>query len=339
MLIVYPKYTPCSTILQTFLLLLLLILLLIQPLEFLIIIHLFTLILYNPNGIIMFLKLNAIQKYQYLIPPLLLIQNPVLNLPMEIVKVQEMALNILTHIFTGVVLIISVLNASPRIIYVHRGIISVGCNKGIRIYDPYADNRFRSLLCNTDKGKGSVTHRSHIFTDTYILPPSSAVCDDGKRSITIDNAGGKSDISEMYSIDYFTQMYEAKNTIFEKEVNYWIDYKMVDFICTIDSHRVGVSVARAMGYPTSDKFTPHMASKLLYKKLYGLIVARNAVVKSQSFFKSILHIWCQDTHVADLLRDAFSNLDDNDYGLDVKGILLLQLTVCDDPQLYKNFIR
>ena len=115
--------------------------------------------------------------------------------------------------------------------------------------------------------------------------------------------------------------------------------KMVDFICTIDSNRVGVSVARAMGFPSSDKFTPTIASRLLYKKLYGLIVARNAVVKKQSFFKSILHIWCQDAHVAQLLRDAFANLDDDDYGLYVKGVVLLQLTVCDDVQLYKNILK
>ncbi|CAH6419997.1 Hypothetical protein HVR_LOCUS1052 [uncultured virus] len=173
----------------------------------------------------------------------------------------------------------------------------------------------------------------------YYLPPASLVCEDARRSITIDNAGGKSDISEMFSIDYFTQMYGARNTILEKEVSYWIDYKMVDFICTIGCSRVGVSVARAMGYPTSDKFTSTMAARLLYKKLYGLIVARNAVVKNQSFFKSILHIWCQDIHVAQLLRDAFANLDENDYGLDVKGVVLLQLTICDDQQLYKNLIK
>lgn len=184
-----------------------------------------------------------------------------------------------------------------------------------------------------------MTHRSHIFSDNYILPASHTVSEDAKRSITIDNAGGQSAISEMYSIDYFTQMYGATNTIFEKEVSYWIDYKMVDFICTIESQRVGVSVARAMGYPTSNKFTSEMASKLLFKKLYGLIVARNAVVKTQSFFTSILHIWCQDAHVANLLRDAFSNLDDDDYGLDVRGVLLLQLTICDDPQLYRNVLK
>lgn len=215
----------------------------------------------------------------------------------------------------------------------------VAPNQASRVYSPYADKKFRTLLGVSNRNKGSVTHRSHIFIDQYILPHRSLVCEDAKRSITIENAGGKSEISEMYSIDYFTQMYGAKHTILEKEVNYWIDYKLVDFICTIDSHRVGVSVARAMGYPTSDKFTADMASKLLFKKLYGLIVARNAVVKEQSFFKSILHIWCQDIHVAELLKEAFSKLDDNDYGLDVKGILLLQLTICDDLQLYKNILR
>lgn len=184
-----------------------------------------------------------------------------------------------------------------------------------------------------------MTHRSHIFTDAYSLPAYDQVCEAAKRSITIDNAGGKSEISELYSIDYFTQMYGASNVILEEEVTYWIDYKMVDFICTINSRRVGVSVARAMGYPTPESFTADMAAKLLRKKLYGLIVARNAVVKEQSFYKSILHIWCQDANVAKHLQDAYANLDDNDYGLDVKGVLMLQLTVCDDPQLYKNVLR
>lgn len=188
-----------------------------------------------------------------------------------------------------------------------------------------------------DRSAGPVSHRSHIFIDSYILPTS--VCTDAQRSMDIDNAGGKSAVSEMFSIDYFNRMYNAENTIFEQQVGYWIDYKMVDYICTINGSRVGVSVARAMGYPTIDDFTEDNAEKLLQRKLYGLIVARNAVIKDQSFYKSILHIWCQDMRIAQLLRQAYSNLDDNDYGLDVKGIVLLQLTVCSDDQLYKNYLR
>lgn len=210
------------------------------------------------------------------------------------------------------------------------------CRSEINV-DAYGE--FRSRLASVTNSRGLITHRSHIFVDRYILPPSSTICFDARRSLLTENAGGKSEISEMYSIDYFTKIYHANKTILEKEVSYWIDYKMVDFICTINSCRVGVSVARAMGYPNSINFTDEMAASLLYKKLYGLIVARNAVNKSHSFFKSILHIWCQDNRIAMLLRNAFSKLDDNDYGLDVKGILLLQLTVCGDPQLYKNFLR
>lgn len=187
---------------------------------------------------------------------------------------------------------------------------------------------------NSDTGKGNITHRSHIFKDEYTLP--RYVSEDAKRSVSIENAGGQSEVSEMYSIDYFCNSWRATSFIFEKEIKYWIEYKMVDFICTINGQRVGVSVARAMGYPTSESFTMETAAKLLHKKLYGLIVARNAVVKSQSFTKSILHIWCQDAHVAELLQETYSNLDENDYGLDVKGVLILQLTICADRRIYKN---
>lgn len=197
---------------------------------------------------------------------------------------------------------------------------------------------FRDLILTSDRSRGPITHKSHIFTDLYVLPSYNDVTEQAKSSRDIDNAGGKSDVSEMFSIDYFMQIHDAHSIIFETEVQYWITYKMVDYICSIDDQRVGVSVARAMAYPSPDRFTPAMATRLLYKKLYGLIVARNAVSTHQSFYRSILHIWCQNSRIADLMRNAFANLDDDDYGLDVKGVVILQLTVCDDSQLYQNRI-
>lgn len=211
-------------------------------------------------------------------------------------------------------------------------------NNTCRKYDPAEDARFRLLLTAYDNSKGPPSHKSHIFVDQYMLPSSDDIAHQARKSIEIDNAGGQSEISELYSIDYFVRTYNADEFIFEEEVKYWIQYKMVDFICTINEERVGVSVARAMGYPTPDRFTLDNARRLLLKKLTGLIVARNSVIKSQSFFKSVLHIWCQSSHIAMLLHEAFENLDDNDYGLDIKGVLLLQLTICDDTQLYKNVL-
>lgn len=141
----------------------------------------------------------------------------------------------------------------------------------------------------------------------------------------------------MMSIEYFTRVFEARDILLEMEVEYWIDYKMVDFVCTVPSYgRIGVSVTRAMGYPSSDKFTYDRALKLLQKKLYGLIVSRNGVTKKHSFYRSILHIWCQTDRIALLLKKAYASFDIEDYGLNIKGVVVLQLTVCSHPCLYDD---
>lgn len=203
-------------------------------------------------------------------------------------------------------------------------------------HGPHLSVRSVSPCVYTFSSRGAVTERTSISIDTYDLPEYADVCADAKRSLTVDNAGGKSDVSEMYSIDYFARSMDACHTLLEKEITYWIDYKMVDFICTIPDGRVGVSVARAMGYPTEDRFTAATASRLLYKKLHGLIIARNGVSKSQNFYRSFLHIWCQNARIAELLQEAFQSLDDDDYGLGVKGTIVLQLTICADARIYRN---
>lgn len=202
----------------------------------------------------------------------------------------------------------------------------------------YTDNII-NVVVDDDVNNTVTAQQMSINVDKYVLNDYMVVCDEGKRSISIENAGGKSDISEMYSIDYFNQKYGATGFILEKEVDYWINYKMVDFICTINGEKVGVSVTRAMGYPTSDKFTKDSAYALLHKKIYGLIVARDSVNDPQSFYKSILHIWCQSENIASHLIDAFKDVQNTDFGMDIIGVLSLQLTVCADDQLYKNYVK
>jgi len=50
-----------------------------------------------------------------------------------------------------------------------------------------------------------------------------------------------------------------------------MNWKKVDYICTLYGQRVGVSVTRAMSYPDPEQFSPDMANKLLHKKLFGLV--------------------------------------------------------------------
>lgn len=196
------------------------------------------------------------------------------------------------------------------------------------------EDHFTNLVC--EPVRSYATHRNHVFTDAYSFGEHPITQCDALRSLTVENAGGKSEVSEALSMQYFHERFGASQFLLEREVEYWCVYKMVDFVCTIAKTRIGVSVTRAMGFPTPDHFDAESALHLLRKKLYGLIVARNAVDKKHRFFKSILHIFCQTPHIAALLREAYAGLDVNDFGLNIKGAVILRLTVCVDPRVYQN---
>lgn len=155
----------------------------------------------------------------------------------------------------------------------------------------------------------------------------------GLQSLQHDNAGGKSEISEAASITYFQQLWKAQDFVFERQIEYWVQYKMIDFICTLPPYgRLGVSVTRAMGFPSAEYFTYEDAKDLLQKKLEGLIIARNAVSERHTFYHSVLHAWCQDERIAGFLARAYQEIDLPE----VHGTVILLLTICSEPWIYRN---
>jgi len=184
-------------------------------------------------------------------------------------------------------------------------------------------------------------------------------CPDAKRSITVDNAGGKSELSEMVSIQYFHDVMRGTDFVLEMEVEYWVDYKMVDFIVDLPIktggvERVGVSVTRAMKFgqkrqvprrkkvknAAADKvrsstFTANDALRLLNKKLFGLVVSRDTVVERHSFNRSILHVLCQTREIAELCDYAYHHLLDLD-SLGVSDCVEVIFTVCPNQFVYTN---
>lgn len=195
----------------------------------------------------------------------------------------------------------------------------------------------RNLKETLSLNRYKLSHKQSIFMDLIrTIPQGMKLSSISLRSIQIDNAGGNSNISEMISIEYYIRLFKATDFLLEMEIHYILDYKMVDYICNIGKFRIGVSVTRAMGYPSPKDFTYQKALRLLHKKLYGLIVARNAVCKKHSFTRSILHVWCQTSEIARMMKRAYSSFDIYEYGLDIKGIVLLHLTVCSDRYIYNN---
>lgn len=120
------------------------------------------------------------------------------------------------------------------------------------------------------------------------------------------NAGGASVVSEALSAEYMVRRFAAADVVTEMQIPYFSpDWKKVDYLTSIYGERVGVSVTRAMGYPTPSVFTEEDALRLCRKKLTGLVVARAGIRPSVGYSRSILHCWCQDRRIANLMVEAF----------------------------------
>lgn len=154
---------------------------------------------------------------------------------------------------------------------------------------------------------------------------------DGRKVMEMPNAGGNSKISEALSVEYLATLYSGKDVKTEMEIEYWVEYKIIDFLMMIDRIRVGISVTRAMKYPDPNDFTEGDARKLLLKKLDGLIIARQCVNDNCTFDKSILHIWCQNIKIARIIKKVYKKMNGS-----LKSGIIVICTVADFYSIYFN---
>ncbi len=183
-----------------------------------------------------------------------------------------------------------------------------------------------------------------IFIDVYtcddFIKLQSKLCDHAIRSLKVDNAGGASYFSEALSIQYFHERFNANNFVLEMEIKYaWSNYKMCDFICTINNRtqkeQIGVSVTRAMGFPTPEDFDENDAYNLLKKKMHGLVIARDGVCTQFNFDTCFLHIWCQTKKIADLLKKVYPKIIEEDEKSTVHEVIVIA-SVNPDKNIYYN---
>jgi hypothetical protein len=165
-------------------------------------------------------------------------------------------------------------------------------------------------------------------------------------SLNVDNASGRSEISECFSIHHFSKIFSIKECIYEMDVKYMYEYKMVDYIIRIKDgdklKNIGVSVTRAMLPPFVNKELTDEDEKnikeLLIKKLNGLIISRNCVSERHSFNQSILHIWSESQEITDILlsfigSDEASSILPN---LNIAGTLSIWITTSSFTPIFTN---
>lgn len=161
---------------------------------------------------------------------------------------------------------------------------------------------------------------------------------DAHQILDEPNAGGASVVSEALSAEYMGRRFGANGVVTEMQIPYFSpDWKKVDYLTTIYNERVGVSVTRAMGFPSPSVFNMEDAVRLCEKKLNGLVVARAGISPSVGYCRSILHCWCQDRRIAELMAEAFRAFiaeADDDARASFENIVVL-LTVADKtPEIF-----
>mmetsp|Transcript_20276 Transcript_20276/g.77621 ORF Transcript_20276/g.77621 Transcript_20276/m.77621 type:complete len:283 (-) Transcript_20276:287-1135(-) len=185
--------------------------------------------------------------------------------------------------------------------------------KPLRCLTVHRDYTIVDTVANSLRADYSLMqHDESLFMSNEFVPTGKfsdiALCAGAVRIMTLPNAGGTSVNSEALSFEVLRQMFNARLDATEMELQYWPENsKITDYSVVIQKRKFGVSVTRAMKFG-GGRFTEEDATRLLSKKLYGVVESTKAVIAPYKWKKQILHVWAQNNQIADMLRAVYDTL-------------------------------
>ncbi|MDB4963357.1 MAG: uncharacterized protein JWP01_3356 [Myxococcales bacterium] len=180
----------------------------------------------------------------------------------------------------------------------------------------------------------TLVHASLTFARRYNDPADRPLLTTGgARMMATPNAGGSSGMSEAFAYEQLARCELAPLLKTETEITYDVTGKITDLEVTIDGHKIGVSVTRAVAYPFGQPYTLSAATTLLMRKLEDIQASTMNVSAADRWEKQILAYMAFDDQAATTLDQAWSMMDAS-----IKGdtILLVTTTHGDDQFLYSN---
>lgn len=124
-----------------------------------------------------------------------------------------------------------------------------------------------------------------------------------------ENAGGNSVISEVLSFEFMKRAFGAELEHTEMQLQYFpIGSKKTDYSIKLDGERIGVSVTRAMHFLNDELFTERDAEMLLKKKLNGVNISSQNIVKKHKWERQILHIFTRTEKIAKTIENVYRKL-------------------------------
>ena len=155
----------------------------------------------------------------------------------------------------------------------------------------------------------------------------------GQRLAATPNAGGSSGLSEIFAFEQLARCEDADLLKTETEIVYATSGKITDMLVTIDGHKIGVSVTRAVAFPFGTPYSVADATTLLQRKLEDIQASTANVSAADKWDKQILSYLAFDAAAADSVATAWGNMSAN-----VRADTIVLVTVTDgaDEFIYTN---
>lgn len=152
--------------------------------------------------------------------------------------------------------------------------------------------------------------------------------------VTQGTAGGSSEFSEAFAFEVLHRCEGAELIKTETFVMYDPpSSKKTDILVEIDGLRIGVSVARAVGFPRDDPYTVERSLELLTDKMSDILISSANVVAEDAWTKQILHVIAYGPMHAQSILTAETMV-----APEVRADTILWVTVTDgdDAFIYDN---
>ncbi len=155
----------------------------------------------------------------------------------------------------------------------------------------------------------------------------------GLHMVETPNAGGSSVFSEVFAYEQLARCELASLLKTETEIVYDTPGKITDLEVSIDGHKIGVSVTRAMTFPFGQPYTVSAATTLIQRKLEDIQAATANVSTQDRWDKQVLAILAYDDQHADVVKQVWDGFDAS---IRADTIVLVTVTHGDDTFIYTD---
>jgi hypothetical protein len=176
------------------------------------------------------------------------------------------------------------------------------------------------------------TNSIDFGADPYDDADEPRLSEGGREILRDGNAGGSSLFSELFSYEVLHRCEGAVLLKTETEVEY-VDSmgKLTDLLVTIDGHKIGVSVTRAVTFPRDAPYGVAEALPLLESKLDDILLSSANVAPEDRWVKQILHVIAYGEPHAQAMLDAHAMVDESTRA---DTILIVTRSDGDDEFIY-----